>query len=95
MVTADEFNLALIAALIVGMVVIGGIVWLLFRSGTLPHPGAIITSLTILSLVALVLGVLEGSEAAIAIAGTGVGALAGAVASTFTDKGGSDDDTTR
>ena len=69
-----EFALeaAVMFAVAAAILVSGAIVWLLYRTGSLPHPAPVVTSLTILSLIAIVAGALTGNEAFVALAGTGV-----------------------
>jgi succinate-acetate transporter protein len=55
----------------------------LFRAGRLPHPSPIVISLSMLTAVALLLAAAQESDAFLTIAGTGIGALAGALASIY------------
>lgn len=77
---------------IVGIVAIvaisGAVAWALTRALTRaaehPAPTLLVVSLSILSLAALLGGLLLSSETALALAGAGIGAIAGAVSTTFT-----------
>lgn len=61
--------------------------WLVVRTGRLPHPASLVTALAMLTFVALIGYITTGREPLIAIASAGIGAIAGAVSSTFEHKG--------
>lgn len=58
--------------------------WALLRAVKHPAPAMLVLSVSILSMTALIGGLVFGSDSALALAGAGIGALAGAVSSTFT-----------
>lgn len=55
----------------------------LLRAGSRPTQSMLVVSLSLLSAGALIGGLLLDSDSALALAGAGIGALAGAVSSTF------------
>jgi uncharacterized membrane protein len=82
---------------VVAIIAISGIAtWLLTRgligAGQHPAPSMLVVSLSLLTLTALLGGLITGSETALALAGAGIGALAGAVSSTFTQQRRNRDD---
>ena len=72
---------AIIAAAGIVALVLG---WALLRAGKHPAPTMLVLSLSLLAMVALIGGLLADNDSALAIASAGLGALAGAVSSTFT-----------
>ena len=87
--TDEAYQAIEVLAVVVAVVTVFFVIFavLLLRAGRLQHPGPLIVSLSMLTAVALVLGIVRTSEAAIAIAGTGVGALAAALAAVYKDNG--------
>jgi hypothetical protein len=75
-----EWFIGLIIVILVGLVLFGV---LLYKSGQLPHPGPIIVSLSLLTAVALVAGIVTSSQQALTLAATGIGALAGAMTAIY------------
>jgi hypothetical protein len=57
--------------------------WMLYRTGRLPHPAPLITSLSMLTAIALVGAMLTGDDNVGNIAAVGFGALAGSLASVY------------
>lgn len=77
-----------VAAAAAGVFVIVGcaavLVWGLLRAAVMPHPMAIVIALSILTLVAIIAALVdEASDRFITLAATGIGAIAGAVTSSF------------
>lgn len=65
----------------------------LIRAGQSPAPSMLVVSVSLLSLTALIGGLIFNSDSALALAGAGIGAIAGAVSSVFTmQRGGNCDD---
>jgi hypothetical protein len=62
---------------------VAAVIWAIVKAGRLPAPLALITALTILSTLALFGFVATNAEPLATIAATGVGAIAGAVASVW------------
>lgn len=60
-------------------------VWGLVKAGDKPPQVTLVLALAMLSLVALTIGAITGSDAAYAAAAAGVGAIAGGVTSSFTE----------
>lgn len=58
--------------------------WGLRKAGAHPAPAMLVVSLSMLSAAALLGGLAFDSDSALALAGAGIGALAGAVSATFT-----------
>ena len=56
----------------------------LIKAGQSPAPSMLVVSVSLLSLTALIGGLAFNSDSALALAGAGIGALAGAVSSVFT-----------
>jgi hypothetical protein len=56
---------------------------LLVRAGQLPHPGPVVVSLSLLTGIALVGGIVTGSTEVLTLAATGVGAMAGSLAAIY------------
>jgi MFS family permease len=56
---------------------------LLVYAGRLPHPGPIVVSLSLLTGIALVGGLITGSPEVLTLAATGIGAMAGSLASIY------------
>ena len=69
------------------LVLFGIFAFAILRAGRLPHPSSLITALCLLTFLALVGFVLTEAESLVALASAGVGAIAGAVTSTFGDSG--------
>lgn len=61
--------------------------WSLMRAARHPAPAMLVLSVSILSMTALIGGLVFHSDSALAIASAGLGALAGAVSATFTNRG--------
>lgn len=72
--------IVLLVASTAAMVLFG---WLLFRAGQLHHPGPIVVSLSMLTSIALVGGLLTDSVEALTLAATGLGALAGSLSAIY------------
>ena len=77
-------------AAVAGVVVVVSVAWGLtaavLRAARYPHPTSMVTALSLLTLIALIgLGLTDGETATTfgTISATGIGALAGAVTSTF------------
>jgi hypothetical protein len=85
-----------VAAAAAGVVVIVGcaavLTWGLLRAAVLPHPMAIVIALSILTMLSIVAGLMaeEFAEQFVTLAATGIGAIAGAVTSSFNGKGKDD-----
>lgn len=82
-----------VAAAAAGVLVIVGcaavLTWGLLRAAVLPHPMAIVIALSILTML-LIVGALVADDLAeqfLTLAGAGIGAIAGAVTSSFNGKG--------
>jgi hypothetical protein len=87
-VTADQWVQVLSAVgLIVTVVVIGFVAWLmtdsLMKTADLPANRGVMIALALLTLVAIGAAAANANSAMIALAGTGMGALAGAVTSLY------------
>ena len=81
-----------VAAAAAGVLVIVGcaavLTWGLLRAAVLPHPMAIVIALSILTLVAIISALVADdlAEQFLTLAATGIGAIAGAVTSSFNGK---------
>lgn len=62
----------------------------LIYAGRAPAPSMLVVSVSLLSLTALIGGLIFDSDSALALAGAGVGAIAGALSSVFTGSSRSD-----
>jgi uncharacterized membrane protein len=84
----EQWTPAQVIAVVAIIAISGVVAWLLTRglisAGQHPAPSMLVVSLSLLTLAALLGGLIAGSETALALAGAGIGALAGAVSSTFT-----------
>ena len=83
--------LAVGAAVVIILAGSWGLVFALLRAARYPHPTAMVTALSLLTLLSLIgLGVSDGEAANTfgTLAATGIGALAGAVTSTFQNNSG-------
>jgi hypothetical protein len=77
---AVGFVIWLIALLIIAVVALVLFGWLLYRSGQLSHPAPLIVSLSLLTAVGLVGGLILQNTDALNLAAVGFGALAGSLA---------------
>ena len=76
-----SFAVALVfTALVVAMV----LAWAVLRAGKYPAPTMLVLAVSLLSITALIGGLVFDNDTSLAIASGGLGALAGAVSSTFT-----------
>jgi uncharacterized membrane protein len=82
-----DWQPAQVAGVVAIVAISGAVAWLLttslVKAATHPAPTLLVASLSVLSLAALLGGLLWDSDSAIALAGAGIGAIAGAVSSTF------------
>ena len=78
-------ELAAIAAVAVIIGVAAVMTWGLLRAALLPHPMAVVIALSILTLVAMISALVadEFAEQFATLAATGIGAIAGAVTSSY------------
>ena len=83
---AVDLGIWVVVLLIVGVVALVLFGWLLFRSGQLLHPAPLIVSISLLTAVALVSGVVTTNNDALNLAAVGFGALAGSLAVVFRDR---------
>lgn len=76
----------LTAGLVIALVAIAVVVafgWMLTLAGRLAHPGPIVVSLSLLTAIALIGGIVTGSGEVLTLAATGMGALAGSLAAIY------------
>ena len=83
MITEEKLWIAAAIVVAAGVVAVT-LLWALLRSGHYPAPTMLVLSVSLLSITALIGGLVTRSDSALAIASAGLGALAGAVSSTFT-----------
>lgn len=92
---ATAFIAAAAGGFIVAAVVLGILGVMMYRTGRLPLPNALVVSLGLLAAIALVGGLLADNADALTIAATGIGAFAGALSvATRPPDGPEDDDDT-
>lgn len=90
--TLTPERVAFLAAVVVAAAVSALILsWALLKAGKHPAPTMLVLSVALLSMTALIGGLIFNSDSALAISSAGLGALAGAVSSTFTSRRGGDD----
>lgn len=82
--TVEEIGIIAAIAAAASTVIAAVIGWALLKAGKHPAPSMLVLSVALLSMTALLGGLIFDSDSSIAIASAGLGALAGAVSSTFT-----------
>lgn len=80
---AAELLIALLSLLIAIVIALTLFGFVLYKSGSLRHPAPLIVSLSLLTAVALVGGIVTSSPEVLTLAATGVGALAGAISAVY------------
>lgn len=74
---------AVVVSLVLLLVIAGLMTWALIRAGSMRPPAALVTALSMLTLVSIIGGIATTNDEAWAIAAAGVGALAGSVTNVY------------
>lgn len=85
----ESFEVLAVEVAIVTLVMLALFVsfaWAILKAGRLPHPSSLITALSLLTFLALIGFLLTEAESLVALASAGVGAIAGAVTTSFKDE---------
>lgn len=81
--TPVHILVAVTVSLLMLLVIAGLMTWALIRAGSMRPPAALVTALSMLTLVAIIGGIATTNDEAWAIAAAGVGALAGSVTNVY------------
>jgi len=89
---AAEIIVSQALAVIFVALAVFGVGVLIIRAGRLRHPGPLIVSLSLLTAIALLGGIIRESGEVLTLAATGLGALAGSLSAVFQTKQGDKQD---
>jgi hypothetical protein len=80
----EGIELIIVLALMLALFGVFG--FALIHAARIPHPASLVTALALLTTLVIVAFIVTEADALIGLAGAGIGALAGAVASVYNDK---------